>query len=57
MKKTYLNPTINVVEVKMEQLLGDASLNPTGGRGTVSDSFVSSGTAGEARGGSWDDED
>lgn len=55
MKKTYLIPTINVVEVKMEQLLGETSLNMTSGSASVNGNNEYN-TLG--RGDSdWDDED
>ncbi len=52
MKKTYLNPTIEVVEVKTEQLLDVTSL------GKDSSTTISDNDAVLGRGGSdWDDED
>ena len=56
MKKTYINPSTEVINVSTCSILS-GSLDPNGGRGTVSEQSVASGTAGEARGGSWDDED
>ena len=51
MKKTYLIPTIDVVEVKMEQLLDVTSL------GKDNKTTISSNDAVLGRGGSdWDDE-
>lgn len=36
MKKTYINPNMEIVEVKMQQMLA-GSLNPGSGSGSVSD--------------------
>ena len=56
MKKTYINPSVEIITLSACSMIC-GSLNPEGGRGTVSEEFVTSGTAGEARGGYWDDED
>ena len=57
MKKTYNSPKVLVVLLDTQDMIC-GSLDPVGGKGTVSEEFVKSGTAGESRrGSSWDDED
>ena len=58
MKKTYIIPSVEIVNVSANTMICGGSLDPKNGRGTVSTESVTSGTAGESRGGSgWDDED
>ncbi len=57
MKKTYIIPSVEIVNVSASTMICGGSLDPKNGRGTVSTESVTSGTAGEARGGFWDDED
>lgn len=57
MKKTYMNPSVKVFNVSTLSMVC-ASLDPDNSTGTVSETPVASGTAGESRRGSlWDDED
>ena len=57
MKKTYIIPSVEIVNVSANTMICGGSLDPKNGRGTVSTESVTSGTAGEARGSFWDDED
>ena len=49
MKKQYINPTIQIVKIEGRRMLS-GSLDMVNNTGTVSESSVSEGTAGESRG-------
>ena len=56
MKKTYIIPSIEIEDMATQEMLA-VSLDPTGEKGSVSDTPVESGTPGEGRGGWFDDEE
>ncbi len=56
MKKTYINPTLEVVKITAPQLMA-GSLNPNSGSGSVTEESVSEGTPGESRFFDFDDEE
>ena len=56
MKKIYSNPSLEVVKIATAHQMLAGSLDPMGGKGTVSNEKVTDGTPGESRFG-WFDED
>lgn len=57
MKKTYINPSMEVVKVSALSMIC-GSLDPKNLSGSVTEQSVTSGTAGESRrGGLWDDDE
>lgn len=53
MKKTYINPNIEVVKIATQQMLA-GSLNPSAGTGKVNDIDAPDGDPAEGRGTIWD---
>ena len=53
----YIKPTTTVMAIAAQQMMA-GSLNPTAGTGSVTEEMVTSGTAGESKGGFlWDDDE
>ena len=57
MKKTYINPNIEVVKIASHAQMLAGSLTPGAGKGTVNETDAPSGVDGEARLFDFDDED
>jgi hypothetical protein len=57
MKKTYINPSVEVITAKTSAMICGSNLNPNAGTGTVNETAVESGTAAESRSSWFDDEE
>ena len=57
MKKTYINPEMEVVKIASQSQMMAGSLNPEGGSGTISEENAPADGDGEARGGFFFDDD